>query len=183
MTELLIRQAAPGELGQVLAVTNQAFGSDEEAELVRNLAADPSAEPQLSLLARQGGRAIGHILFTSVRLITDAEDTAVSAASILAPLSVIPEFQKQGIGTALIAVGCQMLHEQGNSLVFVLGYPDYYNRHSFVPAIPLGFMPPYPIEEKNQDAWMVRFLRPAAALPRSTLRCADVLDDPRYWCE
>ena len=52
----------------MLAVERAAFGSEAEADLVRALLDDPTAEPRLSLLARDGVRPVGHVLFTSVRL-------------------------------------------------------------------------------------------------------------------
>ena len=46
--------------------------------------------------------------------------------------------------------------ESGVELVFVLGHPDYYPRHGFKPAGALGFEAPYPIPDKNVNAWMVQ---------------------------
>jgi putative acetyltransferase len=69
-------------------------------------------------------------------------------------------------------------------LVFVLGHPHYYARHGFNPAAPLGFTAPYPIPEKNADAWMVRALkRNVVGSLRATVVCAKALDKPEYWRE
>jgi putative acetyltransferase len=69
-------------------------------------------------------------------------------------------------------------------LVFVLGHPDYYPRHGFVPAGVLGFEATYAIEEKNAGAWMVQELRPGViGAVNGRIVCADVLDRPEHWRE
>jgi len=137
-TRVLIREALASDLDDVLAVERAAFGSHEEADLVRDLVADRSAAPLVSLLALRSGRAVGHILFTHLGL----EAPAAPAMSILAPLAVVPDCQRQGIGSRLVEHGLELLAERGIALVFVLGYPDYYRRFGFRPAAALGFDAP-----------------------------------------
>ena len=125
-----IRKASRADLNDILFVERTAFGTEGEANLVRELLGDPSAQPALSLLAFKERRPAGHILFTRLRI---PADIPLSAA-ILAPLAVVPEFQKQGIGGELIEQGCRQLAGSGVELVFVLGYPAYYSRFGFQPA-------------------------------------------------
>jgi putative acetyltransferase len=177
---MIIRKALYSDLDNVLFVERAAFGSDEEANLVRDLLGDDSAKPILSLLAFQGKRAVGHILFTKARL----ESKALLSISILAPLAVVPDAQKQGIGGELIEYGLQVLLESGVDLVFVLGHPKYYPRYGFKPAGNLGFDAPHPIPNKNADAWMVRALRPEVIGTFSgKVICADKMNKPKYWRE
>jgi putative acetyltransferase len=69
-------------------------------------------------------------------------------------------------------------------LVFVLGNPEYYPSFGFKPAGNLGFDEPYPIPEKNADAWMVQALRPGAiGTIGGKIICADKLNKPEYWRE
>jgi len=178
---LRIRKATESDLTDVLLVESRAFGGNEEAELVNGLLSDPSAMPLLSLLAFEDERAVGHVLFTNVRL-TGTEDTV--SASILAPLAVVPEAQRQGVGTRLVQEGLRLLSEAEVDLVFVLGHPEYYPRHGFTPAGALGFEASYPILEKNAKAWMVQALRPGLiGSVRGKVVCADALDRPEYWRE
>jgi len=175
-----LRPAQPAELDTVLAIHRAAFGSEEEAELVRELLVDPSAQPGVSLLAEMDGRAVRHILFTRARR---EEDEAVACA-LLAPLAVVPAAQGEGIGGALVERGVEMLREAGVRLVFVLGWPDYYPRFGFRPAGAQGLSAPYPIAEHNADAWMVRHLAAPLALPEATtVHCADALMEQKYWVE
>lgn len=176
-----IREASDQDMPALLAVHRDAFGQDDEADLVQALVNDSSARPWLSLIACEGETLLGHILFTSAGL--SAAARAVPA-SILAPLAVAPPAQGQGIGGRLIVEGLARLAGSGTELVFVLGYPLYYTRHGFRPAGPLGFKAPYPIEEKNADAWMVRALKKTVLGSwRARVTCAKTLDKPEYWRE
>ena len=164
-----------------MSVERAAIGGDEEAELVRALLKDPTAKPLLSLLACEDERPVGHVLFTAAAL----EKPGVPLkAVILAPLAVVPDAQKRGIGGKLVARGLQLLREAGVDLVFVLGHPEYYPRHGFRPASRHGYYAPHPIPARNDDAWMVQALRPD--LPGSAggrVVCADAMNKPEYWRE
>ncbi len=176
-----IREALDSDLDDVVTVERLAFGEESEAELVRNLLDDPSAKPVLSLLAFAADRAVGHILFTAARLGNTADAASIA---LLAPLAVVPDCQKQGIGGKLIENGLRLLSESGVDLVFVLGHPGYYPRHGFEPAGRLGFEAPYPIPQKDANAWMVQALRPdAIGSLHGKVRCADALARPEYWRE
>lgn len=177
---LLIREARSADLDDALSVERAAFGGDEEAGLVRELVADSSAAPLVSLLAFGNGRAVGHVLFTHLRL----DAPAAPAMSLLAPLAVVPEYQRQGIGSRLVERGFQVLAERAVELVFVLGHPDYYRRFGFRPAAALGFAAPCPIAPQHADAWMVHELRPGViGRCAGKVVCADSLNRPQYWRE
>ena len=174
-----ITEAQDADLESVLSVERAAFGGNEEAELVRDLLGDPTAQPLLSLLAWEDGRAVGHILFTAARLEGASRDIAVA---ILAPLAVVPEAQRRGVGGGLIEDGVQRLREAGVELVFVLGHPEYYPRHGFAPAGDLGLAAPYPITP--QEAWMVKELgSDVLGSVQGTITCAEAMDKPEYWRE
>jgi putative acetyltransferase len=176
-----IREATDSDLNDVLLVESLAFGYDKEAELVRVLIGDPSAKPFLSLLAFKDDKAAGHILFTAARL-TKTHKTA--AIAILAPLAIVPDAQKQGIGGRLIERGLQLLSKSGVDLVFVLGHPEYYLRHGFKAAGHLGFEAPYSIPDEHADAWMVQALQPdVIGSVSGKVMCADALNKPEYWRE
>lgn len=176
---MIIRAATDSDIHDVIWVEKMAFGQAEEAKLVMDLLNDPSARPLCSLLAVDNETAVGHILFTSARLQGSRTDHSIS---ILAPLAVIPDYQNQGVGGALIRQGLQILKDAGVDLVFVLGHPGYYPRHGFKPAGELGFEASYPIPPENAEAWMVQALRPGVIGSVSgQVRCADMLDKPEYW--
>ena len=176
-----IREASDSDLNDVLLVEKEAFGYDKESNLVKDLLSDPSAKPLYSLLAFNDDRAVGHVLFTSARLENTQNGGLIS---ILAPLAVIPDFQKIGVGGKLIDGGLQHLANSGVDLVFVLGHPDYYPRYGFKPAGVQGFEAPYPIPEEHANAWMVQELHPGVIGSVSgKVRCADMLNKPEHWRE
>jgi putative acetyltransferase len=181
MNELLIREAVETDLNDVLQIERLAFGYEKEVDLVRELLHDPSAKPVLTLLAFQKDRALGHILFTTAQL-SSSQDSA--SIVILAPLAIVPDAQKQGIGGKLIEKGLELLSKSKVDLVFVLGHPEYYPRYGFKPAGNLGFEAPYPIPDVHANAWMVQALRSGViGTVSGRVICADALDKPEHWRE
>jgi len=176
---MILREATTTDKAAVLEVHALAFGQDEECVLVESLLADPSAQPVLSLVAEVDNQVVGHVLFTSVKLVGP---DAPPVASILAPLAVVPSAQGSGVGVGLIEQGCRLLALRGVTLVFVLGDPDYYTRHGFTAALPHGLRAPYQIVP--EDAWMVRFLDGCVRSGmQGEVRCADALAPEKYWRE
>jgi putative acetyltransferase len=175
-----IQESTPADLNSILLVQRASFSTDSEAKLTKNLLADTSAQPLISLLALVESQPVGHILFTKAYL----SNTPNVTVSILAPLAVVPQFQKQGIGSCLIKKGLELLLKTNVDLVFVIGWPNYYSRHGFTPAGKFGFDPPFPVPEKDADAWMVQALRPGIIGSVSgKVICCEVLNKPEYWRE
>ena len=178
---MIIKNATDSDLNCVLGIQTDAFGHNKESNLVNDLLNDDSAKPLLSLLAVDDKEAVGHILFTKVR-ITGNEDALF--AMILAPLAIMPNAQGKGVGGKLIKEGLSQLFEANVNLVFVLGHPEYYPRFGFKPAGIRGFEAPYPIPDKNASAWMVQELRPGVIGNFSgKIICADTLNEPEHWRE
>jgi predicted N-acetyltransferase YhbS len=186
MMNLRMRKALDSDQQAIADTTFAAFGhteGQEIADLVTGLSGDPTAQPLLSLVATADDNVVGHILFTNTR-IAHAQQTEKIRSAILAPLSVHPEYQSQGIGGGLIKAGLKALAAAGVELVFVLGHPGYYSRFGFTPAGVEGLEAPYPIPPEHADAWMVQELRPGMIERTSgTVLCADMLNDPRHWQE
>ncbi len=177
---LKIYTSGDADVQDILDVLLDAFGEDEVPLLVDALLHDDTAKPAVSLIASIEGRAVGYILFTRAVLRPQTDQRL----AILAPLAVIPAFQNLGVGGKLISAGVDILVQNDVSLAFVLGYPDYYTRYDFEPARGFGLYAPYPIAEKNSDAWMVRELQSGVIGSLSgTVHCAETMDHPQYWLE
>jgi putative acetyltransferase len=176
-----IRETNNADLNGILFVEREAFKSSKEADLTNDLLADPTAKPFLSLMAFIEGQPAGHILFTKARLVNSPREVAVS---FLAPLAVVPKFQRRGVGGSLIKEGLARLSKSSVELVFVVGHPGYYPRHGFARAGKLGFETPYPMSVEHADAWMVYALRPGVLGSVSgKVVCCDVLNKPELWRE
>lgn len=177
-----IKEAEVHNLEEILAINKVAFGSEIEAKLVADLLKDNTAEPILSLLVFHKNKAIGHILFTRVYI-----DEMISnpLCHILAPMAVLPEYQKQGISGLLIKAGLEKLKAMGSQIVFVLGHISFYPKYGFIAdAKKQGFPAPYTIPDKHADAWMVKALTPNALdIYNGQIKCADQLNKPELWVE
>ncbi len=118
------------------ALHRAAFGGDVEARLVDALHAEGAVV--LSLVADEGGEIAGHVLYSRLML-----DPPSAGALALAPVSVAPARQKQGIGSRLIGEAHPMLAASGEKIVFVLGDPAFYGRFGFSAAAAKPFRTPY----------------------------------------
>jgi putative acetyltransferase len=126
----------------VRALHRAAFGGDHGlvvADLVDDLRALVSADDGLSMVAEVDGAVSGHVMFT--RSLLDARRRLVDV-QVLSPLAVPPAKQGQGIGSALIRHGLQVMSERGVPAVFLEGDPGYYRRWGFRAGAPLGFRKP-----------------------------------------
>lgn len=137
---LIIRPESIEDRSDVREVHAQAFGDSERVPaLVDALRAAKAPLAALSLVATIGDRVVGHVMLSACRL--DALPRLVDVLS-LSPLAVLPEFQRQGIGTRLIAHALSDADSHGVPLVFLEGSPDYYGKRGFADATELGFRPP-----------------------------------------
>ncbi|MFQ5574658.1 MAG: GNAT family N-acetyltransferase [Terriglobia bacterium] len=126
---MIIRQEGPDDAADIRSLNLKAFGQPAEAAIVDKLRRD--CRELLSLVAVEGGRTVGHILFSPV---TVAGDGKVVTGMGLAPMAVLPSMQRQGIGTRLVRAGIERLEQSGYPFVIVLGHPGYYPRFGFEPA-------------------------------------------------
>jgi putative acetyltransferase len=116
----------------------QAFGGDAESAMVEELRASEGYLPELSLVAIEGGRVVGHLMLTLVTFVPDDETKAPLAVLSLAPVGVLPEVHDQGIGTRLVDVALRRASTRAEPFVVVLGHPTYYPRFGFRKASELG---------------------------------------------
>jgi putative acetyltransferase len=130
-SSIIIRQENKADQPAVDTLLKAAFKRDEEAVLVGRLRNSSAFIPGLSLVAVLGDRIIGQILFTKIN-IRNSEGQKYPALA-LAPLSVLPEFQQQGVGALLMNSGLEAAAEE-NGAVIVLGHEHYYPKFGFLPA-------------------------------------------------
>lgn len=153
--KLRIRGEQPEDRDAIGCVHCKAFGGDDEARLVTELRALDEFDPDLSLVALEGDSAVGHILLSLVRIVRpEGELEALS----LAPMAVIPERQRRGVGGSLIRTGLDACRRKGHSIVIVLGHPEYYPRFGFEPASRYGVMSRFDVP---YDTFMLQILDPA----------------------
>jgi putative acetyltransferase len=121
----MIREERPDDVAAIRDVNRRAFEQDQEANIVDALRSNGGA--LLSLVATQNGRVVGHLMYSplSVGPVTGAG---------LGPMAVLPEEQRQGIGSELVRVGNQKLKDAGCPFIVVVGHASFYSRLGFGPA-------------------------------------------------
>lgn len=154
MKTLKIRIENPDDYARVIKITEKAFeyleiSDHNEGKLVEKLRKNSNFIDELSLVAELKGQVIGHILFTPIQIENGQEKFE---SLILAPVSVLPEFQKIGIGSQLIRAGHQRAIELGFHSVILLGHPEYYPRFGYKPASKWGIKSPIPLP--SDDVFM-----------------------------
>jgi putative acetyltransferase len=135
-----IRSAAPDERSQVDAVVASAFEEEPGgpvSRLLREL--DTTGATRSSLVAVDAGRLVGHVQLN--RSWVDARPALVEVL-VLSPLSVVPDRQREGIGTALIRAALDDARQRNAPAVFLEGSWDYYGKRGFQAATALGFQRP-----------------------------------------
>ncbi|SEK56299.1 Predicted N-acetyltransferase YhbS [Streptacidiphilus jiangxiensis] len=153
----------------VRRVNLAAFPTPNEADLVDALRQDPEAWlPELSVVALDpDGGVVGHALLTRCHV------DGVPALA-LAPVAVLPAWQRQGAGAAMIRALLTAAHAAGEQLVLVLGHPAYYPRFGFVPASGYGIRPPFAVPD---EAMMALALDPGRPVPGGSIRYAPAFGD------
>lgn len=151
-SQLEIRFEIPSDRDAIQSVNRLAFGRDDEARLVDNLRDLGSVA--ISLVAVKGEQVVGHILFCNLTVQT--AQGSVSALG-LAPLSVLPASQRQGIGSELVRRGLEICRSAGRPFVIVLGHPEFYSRFGFSAEAARPLLSPF-----EGEAWQAMELQPGA---------------------
>jgi putative acetyltransferase len=148
---MIIRREDPKDYAAVHVVNAAAFETEAEANLVDLLRQE--AQPIISLVAEEDGAIVGHILFSPV-VLSGFPDLKIMG---LGPMAVIPKYQRNGIGSALIKAGLRMCKGLGFGAAIVLGHPGYYPRFGFRPSVLYDITCEYDVPE---DVFMVSELQP-----------------------
>lgn len=144
---IIIREENNKDFNEVYEVIKLAFMNAEhtdnnEHNLVNRLRDGEAFVKELSLVAEDNGKIVGHILLTKIKI-------GNNEALALAPLAVPPNYQKSGIGSKLIIESHKRAKELGYRSIIVLGYSDYYSRFGYKPASRWGIKAPFEVPDEN----------------------------------
>ena len=149
--KMIIRQEIPEDIRDIYALNEQAFGQPQEANIIDKLR--NHCEGWLSLVAIETEKIVGHILFSSATI--ESKQGVVKGMG-LAPMAVLPEMQRQGIGTQLVRRGIEYLGKIQCPFIIVLGHPEYYPRFGFELASRYGINSQW--EGVPDEAFMILWL-------------------------
>ena len=135
---LTIRAETSADFDAIRRVNRLAFGGDLEVRLVDALR--DGGWLRLSLVAERDAEIVGHILFSELPIETSQ---GTLPALSLAPVAVLPEHQKQGIGSELIRQGLVNCRLASYPIVIVVGHPEYYPRFGFSAELARPLESPY----------------------------------------
>lgn len=139
---ILIRREEPIDIPTIRRVNKRAFNGLVEARLVDLLREANKAT--ISLVATFDNQLVGHILFSHITIELNPKNMRGLG---LAPIAVLPEYQKQGIGSKLITYGLEESRSKGYDLVVVLGHTSYFPRFGFKRASFHGLSNEYKVDE------------------------------------
>jgi predicted N-acetyltransferase YhbS len=147
----IIRKESTQDHAAVHTLIQQAFAKEKYSDktehfLVDRLRESKSFIPELSLVAENEGKHIGHILLT--RLSIKPENKTFRCLA-LAPVSVLPQFQNKGIGTALINESHRLAKAMGYSGIILIGHENYYKRFGYKELDQNRYKLPFEIPKEN----------------------------------
>ena len=136
--------ADPSDSDRIREIYLKAFDEAEResvADLAIALLSEESDPRPVHLVAAIDGNLIGHVSFSPV----GQKDLQNRIGYILAPLAVAPEWQKRGVGSALVRKGLSRFKRPEDGIILVYGDPGYYQRFGFTAELAANFLPPYPL--------------------------------------
>lgn len=129
-----IRKEKPEDIQAIHDVNEQAFATAMVQSGVEATLSDKLRDKGLatvSLVAVEDGNVVGHILFSPMTILADNAQYEALTMSIL---SVLPKYQRKGIGSQLVEAGHEECRQLGHEIVILFGHPWYYPRFGYVPA-------------------------------------------------
>lgn len=148
MNGLAILEGRGTDRATIRAIEEAAFGQPDEADLVEAIVSN--GDDVLELVAALDGVLVGHLLFSTLPVETPNRSFAAVA---LAPLAVLPAYQRRGIGAALVEEAHRRLRAAGEGLSVVLGDPAYYGRFGYTHERAAGFESDYQCDALQALAW------------------------------
>lgn len=148
---ITVREENKSDLIAIKNVNDKAFGQPQEGNVIDKIRASDSRV--LSMVAEIDKNVVGHIFYSTAEIAYDNEKIVGMG---LAPLAVLPEYQRQGIGKRLINESISILRKRSVPFIIVLGHKDYYPKFGFEIASKYGIKCQW--ENVPDEAFMILIL-------------------------
>ncbi|MFB0527562.1 MAG: GNAT family N-acetyltransferase [bacterium] len=139
---MLIRNENESDIEDITNIHDQAFNGPDEGKIVKDLRKNNNLT--ISLIAEVNKKIVGHIAYSPIY---NKNEEIIGIG--LAPVAVLPAYQKQGVGSNLINKGNEMALLKGFKKIFVLGDPEYYCRFGFESAKNYNYFSDFDPEGKH----------------------------------
>ncbi len=141
MADFLIRPETPADYRAVEALTREAFWNVYrpgclEHYLVHRYRGRKGFVPELDLVLEMGGQLVGHIMYVHAAIHSDSGP--LLPVMTFGPISILPEYQRRGLGKALLEDSLARAAALGAKAVCIEGNPAFYGKSGFVPAAGTG---------------------------------------------
>ncbi len=151
MPDVVIRAERPGDSAAIRTVNEAAFGGPIEAQIVDDIRGTDRWIDGGSIVAETAaGSIVGHLLLSEGDLVA-ADGAFIRRIWMVGPVAVLPDHQRQGVGSALMNACIAYATERGQPVLVLLGHANYYPRFGFGPARSIGIEAPRPWGDPN---WM-----------------------------
>jgi len=149
--ELTVREENPEDFKAVFNLIEKAFENEQMSDhkeqfLVERLRKSNAFVSELSMVAETENKIVGHILLTKLKIKNEQNEFDSLA---LAPVSVLPEYQRNGIGGTLIKEAHKKAKELGFHSVILLGHEKYYPKFGYKQADQFGIELPFEVPKEN----------------------------------
>ena len=152
ISDLVIAPEAPGEAAEAERLVDRAFGPGRYAKSAERLREHNHFIPELSYVAREGGRMVGTVRLWPVRI-------GEAKALLLGPIAVDPAARRRGLGAALAGRACTAAAEAGHERIVLVGDLGFFERTGFEALEPGRIRLPGPADPRRV---LVKALRPGA---------------------
>ena len=166
----IVRPEQPGDEPQIAAIHIAAFADASESELVARLRGSESWVPELSMVVQQDDNIVAHALFTAL-----AANDPEAPMLALGPIGVLPDFQRKGVGMALVRMGLSRARILGYTAVVAVGPPVFMANCGFRPAAARGLKIEMDVPD---ESFVVAELRTGGITPGPVLWPAEWQGEP-----
>jgi putative acetyltransferase len=168
-----VRLETHGDEPGVRRVHEAAFTGPEEADIVGRIRREAPAGWQSLVAADADGGIVGHVLLSPCP-VEDEDGGRVGEVLALGPIAVLPQVQRRGVGSALMATAMSLAVARAVPAIVLLGHASYYPRFGFGSARDVGLEPP--ADAWPDSAWMARLLPAWTDAVRGTVRYPEAFE-------